>query len=63
MQYPVYEGTWEEVAAHAKELAGKQVRLTVLEGESMADIARRTRKKAQERGLTDTIFQQLLQSR
>lgn len=27
----VLEGTWEEVAQHADELVGKQVRLTVLE--------------------------------
>lgn len=26
------EGTWEEIAAHAAELAGKRVRLTVLSG-------------------------------
>jgi hypothetical protein len=26
----VFEGTWEEVSQHANELAGKQVRLTVL---------------------------------
>jgi hypothetical protein len=26
------EGTWEEILAHAPELAGKRVRLTVLEG-------------------------------
>lgn len=25
-----YEGTWEEVAAHAEELAGHRVRLTVI---------------------------------
>lgn len=27
----VYEGTWEEVAAHAEDFAGKHVRLTVVE--------------------------------
>ena len=27
----VLEGTWEEIAQHADELAGKRVRLTVLE--------------------------------
>jgi hypothetical protein len=27
----VYEGTWEEVARHAAELAGRRVRLTVLD--------------------------------
>ena len=25
-----FEGTWEEVAQHAEELAGKQVRVTVI---------------------------------
>ncbi len=28
------EGTWEEIAAHAQELAGHRVRLTVLSEES-----------------------------
>ena len=29
----VIEGTWEEVSRHADTLAGKRVRLTVLEGD------------------------------
>ena len=28
-----YEGTWEEVAAHAPEFAGRRVRLTLLDDE------------------------------
>lgn len=30
MDEQIFEGTWEEVAAHAEDFAGKQVRLTVL---------------------------------
>lgn len=39
MNAPVLEleGTWEEVAAHAPELAGRRVRLTVLSVEEMKD--------------------------
>ncbi|MEM9156861.1 MAG: hypothetical protein AAGB13_17810 [Cyanobacteria bacterium P01_F01_bin.33] len=62
MKHQVYEGTWEEVVAHAAELSGKQVRVTVLDGTCMADIAHNTRKQAAERGLTDEIFQQLMKS-
>lgn len=31
MDEQVFEGTWEEVATHADEFAGKHVRLTVVE--------------------------------
>jgi hypothetical protein len=31
MTHPVYEGTWEEVSRHANELAGRRVRLTILD--------------------------------
>lgn len=31
MDEQVYEGTWEEVAAHAEDFAGKHVRLTVVD--------------------------------
>ncbi|MBS1786856.1 MAG: hypothetical protein JST85_04000 [Acidobacteria bacterium] len=31
MSQLVFEGTWEEVVCHSSELAGKKVRLTVLE--------------------------------
>jgi hypothetical protein len=31
MDEQIFEGTWEEVAAHAEDFAGKQVRLTVLD--------------------------------
>ena len=31
MAQQIYEGTWEEIAQHAAELAGRRVRLTVLE--------------------------------
>jgi hypothetical protein len=30
MEQLVFEGSWEEVASHASELAGKRVRVTVL---------------------------------
>ena len=33
------EGTWEEIRAHDAELAGKRVRLTVLEAAGAADAA------------------------
>jgi hypothetical protein len=32
----ILEGTWEEIAEHAKSFAGKKLRLTVLEDESTA---------------------------
>lgn len=31
MSHLILEGTWEEVASHAEELAGKKVRLIVVE--------------------------------
>ncbi|MBI1760151.1 MAG: hypothetical protein HYR56_01825 [Acidobacteria bacterium] len=31
MDEQIFEGTWEEVATHADEFAGKHVRLTVVE--------------------------------
>jgi hypothetical protein len=37
-----FEGTWEEIAAHAPELAGRKVRLVVLQPEqrpAMGDLA------------------------
>lgn len=40
------EGTWEEIRAHDAELAGKRVRLTVLEGEGAESrSSRRLRKE------------------
>lgn len=33
MEGQVFEGTWEEIALHAAELAGRRVRLTVLSDE------------------------------
>lgn len=34
MEQQVFEGTWEEIALHAKELSGRRVRITVLNDES-----------------------------
>jgi hypothetical protein len=31
MTHPVYEGIWEEISRHATELAGRRVRLTILD--------------------------------
>jgi len=31
MEPQIYEGTWEEISRHAAELAGRKVRLTVLD--------------------------------
>lgn len=31
-----YEGTWEEIAAHAPDFAGRRLRLTVLDTEAAA---------------------------
>ncbi len=39
MAQQVLEGTWEEIAAHAEELTGKQVRLVVEPANLEADIA------------------------
>ena len=36
MTTQVLEGTWEEIAKHAKSLVGKKVRVTVLEDEPTA---------------------------
>lgn len=33
MEQQVFEGTWEEMATHAKELSGRRVRITVLNDE------------------------------
>lgn len=35
MQQDILEGTWEEIAAHAEELQGQRLRLTVLADESV----------------------------
>ena len=40
---------------------GKPV--TVIIEESLADIARRTRRKAKQRGMTEQIFQELMKAR
>ncbi len=32
-----YEGTWDEIAAHAPDLMGRRLRLTVLDTEPVAD--------------------------
>ena len=42
MAAPIFEleGTWEEVAAHAAELAGRRVRLTVLPSEAGSGVDR-----------------------
>lgn len=34
MENQVFEGKWEEIATHAKELSGRRVRITVLNDES-----------------------------
>ena len=39
MAQQVLEGTWEEIAAHAHEFMGKQVRLVVEPANSEADMA------------------------
>ena len=31
MTHQIYEGTWEEISRHANELAGRRVRLTILD--------------------------------
>ncbi|MEM9276835.1 MAG: hypothetical protein AAGA80_28430 [Cyanobacteria bacterium P01_F01_bin.143] len=31
MVQPIYEGTWEEIGSHTSELAGRRVRLMVLD--------------------------------
>ncbi len=36
MLEPVYEGTWEDLAAHADEFEGKQLRLTVVDETPLA---------------------------
>lgn len=33
MEQRVFEGTWEEMSLHAKELSGQRVRVTVLDNE------------------------------
>lgn len=33
MEQRVFEGTWEEISLHAKELSGRRVRVTVLHNE------------------------------
>lgn len=37
MAQQIYEGTWEEIAQHAPELAGRRVRLTILEEPSQIE--------------------------
>ncbi len=39
------EGTWEEIAAHAGELTGRQVRLSVLPNEVPSAVGTRRRSK------------------
>lgn len=60
MANQTYEGPWEEISAHASEFSGKKIQVIVLEDESMSDIARRSRKIAAERGVTDEILQDIL---
>ncbi len=38
-------------------------RVTVIIDESLVDIARRTREKARQRGMTEQIFQELMKDR
>jgi len=47
----------------AEQGVGPNQNVTVIVEESLADIARRTREQARRRGMTDEIFQQLMQSR
>ena len=35
MATEVLEGTWEEISEHAKNLVGRRVRLTILDGEAL----------------------------
>lgn len=39
-----YEGTWEEIAAHASEFRGQRVRLTVLEPSPSAPLSLQGRR-------------------
>ena len=53
MSEQVLEGTWEEVAEHANELAGRRVRLTIIEesnqpqqNQAMIEALRKVRERA-----------------
>jgi hypothetical protein len=55
MAQEILEGTWEEVSQHAREFAGKRVRLTVLEeaepahpNEAMLSALRKVRERTRE---------------
>jgi hypothetical protein len=56
-----FEGTWEEVAAHAEEFAGKHVRLTVIDevppapqpNYAMLELLRRTEELQRDMPFTD----------
>ena len=53
----VYEGTWEDLAMHADEFEGKQLRLTVVEelppqNSRMLEIMRRIAERDKNRPLT-----------
>jgi hypothetical protein len=37
MTHPIYEGTWEEVSNHARELRGKRVRVIILDEPTKAE--------------------------
>lgn len=61
MDEQVFEGTWEEVATHANEFAGKHVRLTVVEetppapqpNYAMLELLRRTEELQRDMPFTD----------
>ncbi|MGV3723506.1 MAG: hypothetical protein ACO1SX_21635 [Actinomycetota bacterium] len=39
MSHVVLEGTWEEIASHANRLAGRRVRLTLLDNGVLGEVA------------------------
>ncbi len=57
MDEQVFEGTWEELAAHADQFNGKQLRLTVLEAPPrqnyrMLEVMQRIAERDKDRPLT-----------
>ncbi len=59
MAMTVLEGTWEEIAKHAKEFGGRRLRVTVLEeqkpqpNQKMREIMKKVKEKQKDMRYTD----------
>ena len=53
----VIEGTWEEISAHADELAGRRVRLTILDAEAPAQVTAATAESGESGYRANPVFE------